>query len=287
MRYFQIDGHMKSFVKKATVYLKMPFLTRHLLKVEKRVRFVSASVLLTAYLLFTTFFSFDFVWIFVPLGLILAYGLTYLAIIEDIEKVEWGMLFIMPVLFTAMCYSFYFLFPVRWLTRIPFLFIYSVSIYALFLTSNIFNVGVEKSLRLYKAAFSVNYFFQTFLVFLSTSIIFSLREYFIVNAFGAGIISYILALQLFWTIKLDLQLSREVQNHALFVAVLMAETAIIVSFLPLRGSVLALMLAATYYSLSGLTSAHLDNRLFRSVIREYIVVLVFVWLAAGLTLLGW
>ena len=169
MRYFQINGRMKPFVKKATAFLKMPFLTRHLLKVEKRVRFVSASVLLTAYLLFTTFFSFDFMWVFVPVGLILAYGLTYLAIIEDIEKVEWGTLFIMPVLFTAMCYSFYFLFPVRWLTRIPFLFIYSVSIYALFLTSNIFNVGVEKSLRLYKAAFSVNYFFQTFFVFLSTS----------------------------------------------------------------------------------------------------------------------
>ncbi len=267
--------------------LKMPFITKHLLRVEKRVRFVSASLLLTAYLLFTTFFSFDYVWIFMPLGILLAYGLTYLAIIEDIEKVEWGTLFIMPVLFTAMCYSFYFLFPVRWLTRIPFLFIYSVSIYALFLASNIFNVGVEKSLRLYKAAFSVNYFFQTFLIFLASSIIFSLREYFIVNAFGAGIISYLLALQLFWTIKLDLQLSREVQNHALFVAVLMAEAAIIVSFLPLRGSVLALMLAATYYSISGLTSAHLDNRLFKGVIREYVIVLIFVWLAAGLTLLGW
>lgn len=278
---------MKSFVIKAAAVLRMPFLTKHLLRVEKRVRFVSASLLLTAYLLLTTFFSFDYVWIFMPVGIILAYGLTYLAVIEDIKKVEWGTLFVMPVLFTAMCYSFYFLFPVRWLTRIPFLFIYSISIYALFLTSNIFNVGVEKSLRLYKAAFSVNYFFQTFLIFLATSIIFSLREYFIINAVGAGAISYALALQLFWTIKLDLQLSREVQNHALFVAVLMAETAVIVSFLPLRGSVLALMLAATYYSLSGLTSAHLDNRLFRGVIREYVAVLVFVWVAAGLTLLGW
>ena len=169
----------------------------------------------------------------------------------------------------------------------PYLFIYSVSMYALFLTSNIFNVGVEKSLRLYKAAFSVNYLFQTFLIFLASNIIFSLREYFIVNAIGVGIVSFALAAQLFWTIKLDLALSTEVRNHAMFVGLLMGETALVLSFMPLQGSVLALILASTYYSVGGLTSAHLDNRLFRSTIREYLVVLIFVWIVAGLTLIGW
>ncbi len=238
-------------------------------------------------LLISTFFSFDLVWVFLPVFIFVSYFFTYFSLLEDVEGVEWLTLFIVPVIFTVVCYSFYFLFPVRWLTRVPYLFIYSVSMYALFLTSNIFNVGVEKSLRLYKAAFSVNYLFQTFLIFLSSSIIFSLREYFIVNAIGVGAISFALAVQLFWTIKLDLELSTEVKNHALFVGLLMAETALILSFLPLRGSVLSLILASTYYSVGGLTSAHLESRLFSSTIREYVVVLIFVWIIAGLTLIGW
>jgi len=278
---------MKRLFKTFLKQIRFPLFNRLAGKIEKRIRFVMSSVFLTALVLVSTFFSFDYVWLFVPIFVVLSYFFTYFSLLEDIEKIEWTTLFIMPVIFTVVCYSFYFLFPVRWLTRVPYLFIYSVSMYALFLTSNIFNVGVEKSLRLYKAAFSVNYFYHTFLIFLSSSILFSLREYFIVNAIGIGALSFLLAMQLFWTIKLDLDLSIEVRNHALFVGLLMAETALVLSFLPLQGSVLSLILASTYYSLGGLTSAHLDSRLFRSTIREYVVVLIFVWLVAGLTLIGW
>lgn len=278
---------MKKFLKRIPKLIRLPIFNRVAARIQKRIRFVLSSVILTVLLLISTFFSFDQVWIFFPVFVLLSYFFTYFSLLEEIEKVEWITLFIMPVIFTVVCYSFYFLFPVRWLTRVPYLFIYSVSMYAIFLTSNIFNVGVEKSLRLYKAAFSVNYLFQTFLIFLASNIIFSLREYFIVNAIGVGIVSFALAAQLFWTIKLDLVLSTEVRNHALFVGLLMAETALILSFLPLQGSVLSLILASTYYSVGGLTSAHLDSRLFRSTIREYVIVLIFVWIIAGLTLIGW
>lgn len=278
---------MKRFFKTFLKQIRLPLFNRLAGKIEKRLRFVISSVFLTALVLVSTFFSFDYVWLFVPIFVLLSYFFTYFSLLEEVEKIEWVTLFIMPVIFTVVCYSFYFLFPVRWLTRVPYLFIYAVSMYALFLTSNIFNVGVEKSLRLYKAAFSVNYFYQTFLIFLSSNILFSLREYFIVNAVGVGVVSFVLAMQLFWTIKLDLELSTEVRNHALFVGLLMAETALILSFLPLQGSVLSLILASTYYSLGGLTSAHLDSRLFRSTIREYVIVLIFVWFVAGLTLIGW
>lgn len=278
---------MKKILKNINKFFKVPLFNKFAGKIQKRIRFVISSLVLTSILLISTFFTFDKVWLFVPVFILLSYFFTYFSLLEDIEKVEWITLFIMPVIFTVVCYSFYFLFPVRWLTRVPYLFIYSVSMYAIFLTSNIFNVGVEKNLRLYKAAFAVNYFFQTFLTFLFSSIIFSLREYFIVNALGVGIVSFALATQLFWTIKLNLELSSEVKNHALFVGLLMAETALLLSFLPLKGSVLSLILASTYYSIGGLTSAHLDNRLFRSTIREFVAVLILVWIVAGMTLLGW
>ena len=79
---------------------------------------------------------------------------------------------------------FYFLFPTRWITRIPFIIFYSISVYAMFLVSNIFNVGVEKSLQLYRAAFSVNYFYQSLMVFLFANLILSLK----LNFFLGGLL---------------------------------------------------------------------------------------------------
>ncbi len=130
------------------------------LKIEKRVRLVTASLVLSALMLLTTFFFFDKALIFIPLLIIASYFFTFFAIIEGIEKIEWFTLFVIPVILTLSFYLFYFLFPVRWLTRIPFIILYGISIYANLLASNIFNVKMEKSLQLYRAAFSVNFFFS-------------------------------------------------------------------------------------------------------------------------------
>jgi len=71
----------------------------------------------------------------------------------------------MPIVLSIAFYMFYFLFPVRWITRIPFIALYAIAIYATLLCSNIFSIGVEKSLQLYRAAFSINFLFQMFASF--------------------------------------------------------------------------------------------------------------------------
>lgn len=253
-------------------------------KIEKRYRFVISVIISTTLMLFSTFFFFDWAWVFVPLFIIIVSLLVFYSILEGVEKLEWLMLFLMPVLFTVSFYLFYFLFPVRWLTRIPFAAVYATSLYALLLTSNIFNVGVEKNLQLYRAAFSVNYFFQSFVAFLIFNILFSLRQNFLVNGLGAGIITFPLALQFLWTIKLDLVLEKQVLANSAFIALLMFELAIILSFIPLRTSISALLLSACYYSFIGLTTAYMDNRLFKNTIREYLFVLGFVLVITFLTL---
>src|SRR3989304_6573066 len=127
------------------------------IKIDKRVRFVVSAGLLGGIMLFATFFNFDRAIIFIPLIIILTFFFTYFSLVEGIEKMGWFGLFLMPILVSVSFYLFYFLFPGRWLTRIPFLIFYEISIYATLLTSNIFNVGVEKSLGLYRAAFSINF----------------------------------------------------------------------------------------------------------------------------------
>ena len=159
--------------------------------IEKRVRFVISTFCMISLMLFSTFFLFDKVWLFIPFLIAAAYFFTFFSILEGIEKIEWLTLFLMPVLCTVAAYLFYFLFPVRWITRIPFIMIYGFSIYAILLTSNIFNVGVDRSLQLYRAAFSVNYFYQTLISFLIFNAIFSFKQNFIVNGLLAGLILYI------------------------------------------------------------------------------------------------
>lgn len=254
------------------------------LKIEKRVRFVISTLILTFLMLFSTFFFFENAWFFIPLFVLICYGLTYFSTIEEIEKSEWLTLFLTPVFFTVSFYLFYFLFPVRWLTRIPFIVLYGVSVYAILLTSNIFNVGVEKSLQLYRAAFSVNYFYHTVIVFLISNILFSFKENFLINGLTTGIVMFPLSLQLLWTVKLNLNIEKDLVMHALFISLVLAQVAVLISFLPLQTTVLALILAVTYYSLGGLTNAHLDSRLFKQTVREYVFVLGFVLIIALLTL---
>jgi len=249
-----------------------PFINR----IEKRTRFIMSTVFLTALLLISTFFFFDKAWLFIPIFIIAAYCATYFAVAEGIEKNEWVTLFFMPVMVTVSFYLFYFLFPVRWLTRIPFIMFYAISIYAMFLVSNIFNVGVEKSLQLYRAAFSVNYFYQSLVVFLFSNLILSLKLNFITSGLLFFILGSSVATHLFWSIKLEPFWDKQVISFGLLVGLIMWQIGLITSFIPLQSSVMALLLSAIFYSIGGLIYLHLDSRLFKETVREYVFVLIFV-----------
>lgn len=253
-------------------------------RIEKRFRFVIATVILSLVMLVATFFLFNQWFVFVPLLLLTSYAFTYFSVLEGIEDIEWFGLFLMPVLVTIAFYFFYFLFPARWLTRLPFILLYAISIYAMLLCSNIFNVGVEKNLQLYRAAFSVNFFYHALISFFIFNIVFSFQQIFLMNAVIVGVVGFILALQLLWTIRLNRHFEREIQLYAFLVAGIIGELAIVLSFLPLKVAIYALFLTASYYSLSGLIYNYIDQRLFKETVREYIIVLVFVGIITILSL---
>lgn len=244
--------------------------------IEKRLRFVISCLAMSSIMLLSTFFFFDKAWLFVPILTISSYFLTYFAILEDIEKIEWGMLFLMPAILTVSFYLFYFLFPGRWLTRLPFIIFYGISFYAILLCSNIFNVGVEKNLQLYRAAFSVNFFYQILVSYLLFNNFFSQKFSFLTNSLLGGVVGFVLAFQLFWTVKLNLFFEEQNLRFAGLVGVILLQIALIFSFIPVTSSVFALFLSALYYSLTGLIFHYLDQRLFKETIREYLTVLSFV-----------
>lgn len=254
------------------------------IRIEKRMRFVISTVALTLVLLVSTFFYYDAAILFIPLLIVATYLATFFALYEDIEKIEWFMLFLMPIAISVSWYLFYFLFPGRWLTRVPFIISYAVSMYAVLLSSNIFNVGVEKNLQLYRAGFSVNYFFQTVVFFLLSSVIASFRWGFLANSLVFSFISALLSLQLYWSIRLDLHIRREVRFYAAITTYIIGQGACILSFLPLPTSMYALAMAVLYYCVAGLTYHTIDERLFGHTVREYVSILIIIFLLLFLSL---
>jgi hypothetical protein len=234
-------------------------------------------------LLFSTFFYFDRALYFVPLIFISVYFFTYFSLIEGIESMSWFGLFIMPEAVAISFYLFYFLFPGRWLTRLPFLIFFEISFYAVLLCSNIFNVGVEKNLGLYRAAFSINLFYQAVVSFLLFNLIFALRTNFLLNGLLAGIVTLLFSLNLFWTIHLKKYLEEDVKRYTVFLAVVSFQLALLISFVPLKNTAYSLFMTASYYSLAGLSYNFINQRLFKETIREYALVFVFVLIITALS----
>jgi hypothetical protein len=247
------------------------------LKINKRFRFVFSVLITASIILIASFFYFDNAFVFIPLLIVLVYFCTYFSILEGIQKKEWLMLFIMPLLLSITFYLFYFLFfPIRWITRIPFLILYSFSFYAILLTSNIFNVGVERSLQLYRAAFAINYFFQTVVLFGLLSVLFLLKQVFYINALATFLCVFPLCLQLLWSVKPKTTIDRKIIHYSLFVSLSISQIALILSFIPLEGPIMALFLTACYYSIGGLIYHYIDEKLFKPTIREFLFVIVVV-----------
>lgn len=273
--------------KSIRIMLKRKDISKNLFKlfirIEKRRRFIISTMLLTLLMIVSTYFSFEAASFFVIPIIVLVYFLTYFSILEGITDKEWLMLFIPPLYFSVVFYLFYFFLPQRWLARAPFAVLYSISVYALLLSQNIFNVGVEKSLQLFRAAFSINYLFLTLTMFLATSLLFSLRLLFVVNGLLIFIMSLPLALHFVWSINPQEHVERSVFKHALVVSVILAQAVMVFSFIPITPSVFSLVVTALFYSLCGLLSAHLTSRLFRERIREYLFVLGAVFVITLLT----
>lgn len=253
------------------------------LKIEKRIRFVISTIISTFLLVFSTLFFFDKAIFFIPLLALSTYILVYFSLLEDIRKIKWLMLFIMPILFVISTYLFYFLYPGRWLTRLPMAFFFAISFYALLLCSNIFNVGVEKSLQLYRPAFSVSVFYQLITLFFIVQVIRSFFFNYLINGLLIGGMVFILSVYFFWSITLKLYIDKDVIKYSSFTTLVLMELAILLSFIPINPSMFSLFIVTCYYVITGLINAYLNRSLYKEIIREYLIVFVIIFLITLLT----
>lgn len=243
----------------------------------KRQEFVGATIILTALLILTQIVSVDLRYFFVLLLSIAAYGLSAFVLRENLKGIEWVTLLALPTLFTAAVSLFYFLLPVRWLTRLPVAILYGVGAYALLLTENIYNVAADRTIALLRAAHSVGFLLTLLTFFLLIQTILAFRFFPFVNVLLIGIVSYFLVLQALWSMDLSILVPRRIWHISVAVTVFMVNIVWIFSFLPTKATLTALMLTTILYSSVGMGQQYLVEKLYKKTVIEFISVAAIVF----------
>lgn len=247
----------------------------------KRHKIIIASILITIGLILSTqTTSFIFVRYRLILGLgVIAYALSLWALCEGMTKVKAIVLLILPTLYAIGVASFYFLLPVRWLTRLPVAVIFGASFYLLLLAQNVFNVASStRTIPLYRAAITTGFLFTLITAFFLFNVVSAFDLPFYWNSLVVFVISFVLILQLLWAIELE-KITPQIFTYAMIIALIVGESAVALSFWPVAPTIWSLFLSTIIYVLVGIIMEFLKERLSSRIVLEYIgvwaVVIVF------------
>lgn len=247
------------------------------LGLNKRQRIILTAVVLSVGLLSTQLVPFYLTYRFIAGLTVFTCLLSLWALWEGMTKFKAVILMILPTLFTLSVASYYFLLPVRWLTRLPVAIIFGLAFYTLLLSQNVFNVAAMRTIPLYRVASTTIFILTLITAYLLFNVMFSLNLLFIWNGAIVFLLSLPLILQVVWTIEMG-GLSSLLLVYSLALSLIMGEVAIALSFWPISKSMASLMLSTVLYITLGLSTHALKDRWSRGVVWEYLGwgILIFV-----------
>ncbi len=244
--------------------------------ISKRQQFVVITLLLTLGLVVTQVVPTELRYPLVAIFSIATYLLSAFGLREDLRGAEWLTLLTLPTLFTTAITLFYFLLPVRWLTRLPVAALYAVGMYALLLTENIYNVAAERSIALLRAARSVGFLLSLVTYFLLASTILSFRLAVGWTAMAIGGVTFLLTIQALWAVELEPRVSRRAWQMSAAISIVLIELAWIFSFWPVQQALVALFLTTSLYCTVGMAQAYIEDKLYKKTVIEFGSVAVIV-----------
>lgn len=253
------------------------------LNITKRQKIIISSGLLTLGLLSTQLVDFNLRFRFIAGLGVLAYILSLWSLWEGINRTKAIILMILPVFFTVAVASFYFLLPVRWLTRLPVAALFGLSFYLLLLSQNVFNVASIRTIPLYRAASTAAFLFTLLSAFFIYNVIFAFNLLFFWNGIAVMIISFPLILQVLWSIKMEDKVSIVLIVQSFILSLAMGELALSLSFWPIKTVIWSLSLSSAMYVLLGYTTQVLRGRAERRVMWEYLGIGAAVLIVSFLT----
>lgn len=209
----------------------------------------------------------------------LAFSTILLAVFSlwgELSGVKYFLLLLLPVYFVVGASLFYFLLPVRWLTRLPFAAAFGISVYLLMLTSNIYNVAAIRTIALLRAANAVGLLFSLLSTFFLSNVLFSLHFPLYLVFPAVGLIVMPLYLVGLWANELEDFISKRVTQYTLVFTLMSCEIAAALTFWPIAPINAALVMATIMYVLLALSQFHFQERLKPRLVYEYMGVAVLV-----------
>lgn len=248
----------------------------------KRRMFVLVSLLLSAGLIIVQRLSVDSRYQAIGLLSVMAYSLSGWSLRKDLRGWGWVVDLILPTLFPTAVGLFYFLLPQAWAVRMVVVGVFTVSMYALLLTVNIFAVASARTIQLLRAARAVGFLLSIVTAALLFHVILSLHL--TVGWVGLGVfgVAILILWQGVWSYVATSSVKREFY-YALVGACVLAEMVVALAFWSIDVPMASVMLTMGMYVVLGLFQHDLEGRLFQRTISEYLgfagIVMVVVTMA--------
>lgn len=241
-------------------------------EITKRQRFVMMSFFLTAILLGAQTVSES---VRYQVMAFLALATMFLAVFSlwgELSGIKYFLLLLLPVYFVTGATLFYFLLPVRWITRVPFALAFGISVYLLMLTSNIYNVAAIRTIALLRAAHAVGHLFSLVAAFFLVNVLFSLHLSIYLTVLGVAAICGPIYLVGLWSFDLEEYITRQVFQHTLIFTLVTAQIAVVFSFWPIAPINAALVVITVMYVLLGLGQFVFHEKMKPRVVWEHLSV---------------
>lgn len=253
----------------------------------KRQKIIISAILLTIGLLSTQLVNFELRFKFIAGLGVAAYFLSLWALWEGLNLTKALVLLILPTLYTLGVSSYYFVLPIRWLTRFPVAFIFGLFFYFLLLAQNVYNVAAIRTIPLYRAASTATLLFTWITALLFYNVIDSFNLMFLWNGVVVFLISFPLILQSLWSIEMKDSISIDILVKSLIISLVVGEFGFALSFWPpvptFITTMWALELSVVLFIVLGMSSDFLRKRLNKREVGWYVVVGTFLLLATLLT----
>lgn len=252
------------------------------LSLQKRHKIILVSILLSLGLVSTQLVPFYLTNRFIAGLTLLAFILSVWALWEGLNSLKAIILMILPTFFTLAVASYYFLLPIRWLTRIPVAAAFGLVFYVLLLSQNVFNVASIRTIPLYRVASTTVFVLTLITAYMLINVIFSLNLFFIWNGIAVFIITFPLILQILWSLEMG-GLNSFILVYSTTLALIMGELAIVLSFWPIAKPMSTLVIATSLYVVLGICTHILKERLTKVDVWQFLAWGVGVFIIATIT----
>lgn len=248
------------------------------LGLKKREKIILTALILSLGLFLSKFVPFFFKLHYIIAMTLLSYILSLWALWEGINKLKAVVLMILPTLFT-LAVSAGFLLLLTWWVKALIILGFGVMFYTLLLSQNIFNVSSTRTIPLYRVAFTVAFIITVTTAAQLFNDVFSLNLLFVWNGLIVFFLTFVLALQVFWSIEME-SLNKLIIIYSVVVALVVAETTLTLSFWPISKPLASVVVAESFFITLAISVDSQRERLSRGVVGWYLTLGIAVFTIA-------